>query len=205
MPDAGVAILVLAAGGSARMGRPKQLLAYAGKPLVRHVTETAVSVGGGPVIVVVGAVAEEVGVRVCDLPVRVVQNDRWEMGIGSSIRAGMNAWLSDDSQPGAVVILLGDQPLVTPGTIRRLIDAQAATGKPVCAAAFEGTIGPPVLVTRALFPQLLSLPDDRGAKHIWAANPDQVHAVPCPEAASDLDTPEDYDRLVAGGRPISDG
>jgi molybdenum cofactor cytidylyltransferase len=154
---------------------------------------------------VVGAAAEEVGARIRDLPVRVARNDRWEMGIGSSIRAGMNALLSKPMRPAAVVILLGDQPLVTPGTIRTLLDAQAATGKPVCAATFEGTIGPPVVVTGSLFPRLLSLPEDRGAKHIWATNPEWVHPVPCPEAASDLDTPEDYERLAGVRGPISGG
>lgn len=203
MPDAGVAILVLAAGGSARMGRPKQLLAYAGKSLVRHVAETAMAVGEGPVVVVVGAAAGEVGAQMRDLPVQIVQNEEWERGIGSSIRAGMSALVTGPPQPTAVVILLGDQPLVTAGTIRRLIDEQARTGKPVCAAAFDGTIGPPVLVTRPLFPQLLALPDGRGAKHIWATHPDQVHAVPCPEAATDLDTPADYRRW--SGSPASDG
>jgi molybdenum cofactor cytidylyltransferase len=202
MPDAGVAILVLAAGGSSRMGRSKQLLAFAGKPLVRHAVGTAIAVGEGPVVVVVGSAAGEVDAHLRDLPVVIVQNERWESGIGSSIRAGMSALLTDASQPAAVVILLADQPLVTAGTIRRLIDEQARTGKPVCAAAFDGTIGPPVLVTRPLFPQLLELPDHRGAKHIWVTHPDQVHAVPCPEAATDLDTPADY--RYWSGSPASD-
>ena len=199
MPDAGLAILVLAAGGSSRMGRPKQLLDYGGQSLVRHVTETAIAATVGPVVIVVGAEAGEVGARVRDLPVRVVHNERWETGIGSSIRAGMNDLLSGRASVTAVVIMLGDQPLVTPATIHRLIDAQAETGKPVCAAAYAGTIGPPVLVARELFPQLLSLPEDRGAKHLWAANPHQVHPVPCPEAATDLDTPADYERLSSAG------
>ena len=72
------------------MGRPKQLLAYAGKSLVRHVMETAIAVGEGPVVVVVGAAAGEVDAHVRDLPVGCIENERWERGIGSSIRAGMS-------------------------------------------------------------------------------------------------------------------
>ena len=202
MPDAGVAILVLAAGGSSRMGRPKQLLAYAGKSLVRHVTETALAVGTGQVVVVIGAAAGEVG----GPGARPAGCSRSERAVGKGDRlvdpAGVSTLVSVPSQQASVVILLGDQPLVTAGTIRRLIDEQARTAKPVCAAAFDNTIGPPVLVTRPLFPQLLALPDDRGAKHIWAAHPEQVHAVPCPEAATDLDTPADYSRW--SGSPASD-
>src|SRR3954447_17444272 len=106
MPDAGVAILVLAAGGSSRMGQPKQLLTYGGKSLVRRAAETAVAVGEGPVVVVVGAAGEEVGAEMRDLPVTLVENDRWATGIGSSIRAAMNAIPEGPSRPRAVVILL---------------------------------------------------------------------------------------------------
>jgi|SRR4051812_38877219 molybdenum cofactor cytidylyltransferase len=103
MPHPGVGILVLAAGGSSRMGRPKQLLDYRGKPLVRHVAETALAVAGDRVVVVVGAEGGKVGGRVRDLPVRVVLNKRWEAGIGSSIHAGMNDFLTEPSPIAAAV------------------------------------------------------------------------------------------------------
>jgi molybdenum cofactor cytidylyltransferase len=93
--------------------------------------------------------------------------------------------------------MLCDQPLVTPATLQRLIDAHAATGKPVCVSAYDETLGPPVLVAAPLFPQLLNLPDDRGAKQLWTTQPDRVAHVTNPEAATDLDTPADYAQIVA--------
>jgi len=190
-----LAALILAAGGSTRMGQPKQVLPYDDQPLVRRTAQTALAVACDPVTIVLGAHAGEVSIAMREVPVELVTNADWARGIGSSIRTGV-AHLA--TRPiDALILLLCDQPLVTPATLQRLIDAHVATGKPVCVSAYSDTLGPPVLVHASLFAALSELPDDRGAKSLWSAHPDRVAHVSNPEAATDLDTPADYAQIVA--------
>jgi molybdenum cofactor cytidylyltransferase len=191
-----VGIVLLAAGGSTRMGRPKQLLALAGQSLVRRAAEAAIESGCGPVVVMVGACAGEVRGEVAGLAVEVVLNEDWERGIGTSIRRGIAALMTKAERPGAAVIMLCDQPNVTAGVLGRLLTEYEKGDSAVVAAGYEETLGPPVVVSSELFPALLALPDDRGAKAIWLEHPEMVHRVECPEAGMDLDTPEDYARLL---------
>jgi molybdenum cofactor cytidylyltransferase len=195
-----LAIVLLAAGGSARLGRPKQLLMYEGRSLLRRAAEAAVDAGCGRVVVVLGAQAEEMSGELANLGVEIVWNDGWERGIGTSIRAGVERALSRAGAPLAVMIMLCDQPLVTAGVLRRVVDAHVDSRAMVTAAEFDGTLGPPVIVDATMFPELLALPDDRGAKALWIARPEIVRRVACPEAGVDVDTPEDFERLSATAR-----
>jgi len=197
-----VAIVLLAAGGSARLGRPKQLLMYEGRSLLRRAAAAAVEAAcGRQVVAVLGARAEEMVGELAGLAVDVVRNDGWERGIGSSIRAGVERALAGGRAPSAVMIMLCDQPLVTAGVLRRVVDAHVVDSRAlVTAAEFEGTIGPPVVVGAELFPELLALPDDRGAKALWMERPEIVRRVACPEAGADVDTPGDFERLLASAR-----
>lgn len=188
-----IGVIVLAAGGSTRMGRPKQLLPWRGRTLVRRAVETALAVGG-PVVVVIGA--EPVRSELQDLPIDVVENSQWSRGMGSSIRTGVQRAITVHAQLDAVILMLCDQPEVTADTLVRLIEAQRKTGKGLCAAEFDATFGPPVLFTRAYFDRLLAIPDEQGARHLLLAYADDLLRVPCPEAALDLDTWSDYERLM---------
>jgi molybdenum cofactor cytidylyltransferase len=192
-----LAALILAAGGSTRMGRPKQLLTYQNQPLVRRAALAALDVGCDPVTVVVGAGADAVTKALEGLEVDQVTNADWERGIGSSIRAGVARFTANT--PDALLLMLCDQPLITPVSLRRLIDAHFATHKPVCVSTYADTLGPPVLISASLFPDLMNLPDDRGAKVLWTTNPDGVCHVPCAEGATDVDTPADYAALPPAG------
>lgn len=184
-------IIVLAAGGSIRMGRPKQLLQLEGKTLIRRAAETALAVAG-PVVVVTGANAELVAAEIRDLPIQIVVNPHWAKGMGSSIRVGASALSAARPDLDALLITLCDQVRVSPATLHRLIQAHEKTGKGLCCAAFDETFGPPVLVTRAYFPELLDLADAHGAKHVLMNHPADLLHVPCPEAALDVDTPADF-------------
>src|SRR5687768_8656416 len=192
-----VAAILLAAGGSTRMGRAKQLLRYNGKSLVRHAAEVAVAAGCDPLLVVLGARGRRV-LREFEwlFGVKFVMNPRWQDGIGTSIRAGVARLPKDVTH---ALLVLADQPLVTAELLRRL----AATTKPVAACQYADTLGPPVLVSRELFPELLQLPDDRGAKHLWTSRPEIVEAVAFPEGSIDIDTPEDYQRLIPPDARVS--
>jgi molybdenum cofactor cytidylyltransferase len=195
-----VAAVILAAGGSQRMGRAKQLLRVGGQSMVRRAVEAAVEAGCAPVVVVVGARADEVEAELPGSGAEVVRNEGWERGIGSSIRVGVAHVMSAGHQPSALMIILCDQPLVSAAVLGRLMEAHSgAAGRLVTVAEFDGTLGPPVIVDAALFSELLALPDDRGAKALWMERPEIVGRVACPEAGVDVDTPGDFERLIASG------
>ena len=185
-----IAMVLLAAGGSTRMGSPKQLLAYRGKPLIRHVAETAIESGCQPVMVVLGSHAKEVQGALNGMDVVVVENTEWEKGIGTSVRAGI-AGAEIMGSEGAIVAL-ADQPLVTAEVLRRLVEEHEETGRPIVASEYDGTVGVPAFFTRAMFPKLMALLPSEGCQAVILANLEQSIRIQCPEAETDLDTPEDY-------------
>lgn len=194
MPDLGA--IVLAAGGSTRMGRPKQLLPIAGKTLIRRTAETALSAGCDPVVIVLGASADLVAPELRGLNVRTTINPQWSLGIGSSIRTGAQTLLAFGLPLRAVTLLLCDQPLISASSLQRLFQSHFDSGKDVAVSSYNQTIGPPIAFAPTMLPDLLSLPDAQGAKALWMSRPEIVSAVPCPEAATDLDTPEEFQALA---------
>lgn len=203
--DAAVAALVLAAGGSSRMGRPKQLLPIVGRSLVRHCVETARAVPCDPVLVVVGADAEAVRGELEGLGAEWIENEEWEAGLAGSIRCGMGALCRRDPQPEAVLVLLADQPRVTRELLREIVAAHRERGFARVGCTYGGSIGPPALFARRHFPGLLGLEGDRGAKTLLAAGGDDLARIPFPEGVLDVDTPEDYARLLRVARGEEDG
>ncbi len=189
-----VALLLLAAGASARMGRPKQLLPYQGRTLLRHAAETAVASGCAPLVLVTGAVHAVLAAEVFGLPVRVVHNPAWETGMASSIRAGLTAVA--EAQPSACLIMLSDQPLVTPELLRQLVALQQQTQAPIVAAAYGDTLGVPAVFAKALIPQLLQLHGQQGANRLIASLGAAVGRVVFPAGLLDVDTPEQYAALL---------
>lgn len=193
MPD--IAAIVLAAGGSVRMGRPKQLLTFQGRTLVRCAVEAVRDAGCDPVLTVVGSSAPAMIAELAGSVTQWILNDSWKNGIGTSIRAGVAELLRRRRPPDAAVIHLCDQPLVDSRAIAGLIEAHARSRLPVCVSTYLDTMGPPIVVSAALFDELVHLPDNQGAKAIWTAHPEWVSRFPCPAAATDLDTPADVERL----------
>ncbi len=186
------AIVVLAAGESARMGRPKQLLQHAGKTLVRRAAETALAAAEGAVFVVLGAQEEAIREELSGLAVKVVSNPDWQEGMASSIRAGIKA----AADAGAVLFMLCDQPLLTTATLGRLLEAHHQLRATVACCRYHGTLGVPALFDRLLFPDLLALQGNQGARKIVEVYKDTAFVVPFEGGATDIDTPEQYARLV---------
>jgi len=192
-----IAAIVLAAGASARMGRPKLLLPYHGVPLLRRAVETAFRGGCGDVVVVLGADPEQYLPILAGTSARPVHNPDFTQGLSSSIRAGIEA-----VPEGAVaaVIMLADQPLIDEGVIHRLIETYRTSGMKIVACTYGGVHGVPVLFDRALFLELLVLEGDQGARQVMATYPRHVGTVEIPlEAAADIDTPDDARRLLSEG------
>lgn len=192
-----VAGVVLAAGGSSRMGRPKQLIVHEGEPLVTRAAAAALEAGARPVIVVLGADADEIRPALTGLDgVIVVVNSEWETGLASSLTAGLRAALQSDACTG-VLVLLADQPLVSAALLRRLIDA-FHRGSRIVASGYDGEPGAPALFAREHAPALLGLTGDAGAGAWLRSRAGDVTIVPLDGARLDVDTPADAARLAGG-------
>jgi CTP:molybdopterin cytidylyltransferase MocA len=183
--------LVLAAGGSSRMGRPKQLAELGGRPLLEHVLRALEDAPVDGVVVALGAHAAQVRARV-DLgrAVPLVVED-WSRGMGHVLASALAAAPARDHR--ATVVLLGDQPLVSGGSVARLVDAWRAGAGPVVTAAYGGRPGHPKLFDHRLLPELLRLDGDTGARDLLAAHPDWVHAVEVGDLGSDVDVDVEAD------------
>lgn len=189
-----IGVIVLAAGGSTRMGSPKQLLPFRGVPLIRFAAETALATRCGPVIVVLGSHAGEIALALTDLNVQLVENPDWEGGMGSSIRAGVMAAVEQECD--GVILALADQPLISPEILNGLVEAHVASGKPIVASQYAGTVGVPVLFSRRFFPHLVGLAPSQGCKGLILSWPNESILIPCPEAELDIDTPAQYSAVT---------
>jgi molybdenum cofactor cytidylyltransferase len=179
--------IILAAGGSTRLGQPKQLLEFNGEPLIHAAVRGAKEGGCDPVCVVTGHAHREVENAVADLQPLLVHNESWQRGMGSSIRLGLNAVLPIS----AVILLTCDQPAVTAQVICALIELHDQTAQPIIASHYSGTLGIPALFDQSCFAELQALPDDRGAKAVIQTNPARVTPFDFPEGAFDLDSAAD--------------
>ena len=189
MPD--VAAVVLAAGTASRFGAPKQLADLGGLPLVAHVVRAAQSAGIPHPIVVTGAAGDQVAAAVIPLGAVIAANPRYADGQSTSLAAGIAA-VPDSAD--AAIVLLGDQPEVSPEVIASVIEAFAASRAPIVAPVYGAILGNPVLFRRDLFPGLLAITGDEGARSFIRARMAEVHRVHVPGDAPppDIDTREDY-------------
>jgi len=191
-----IAAVVLAAGLSRRMGRPKLLLNLGGAPVVRRTVERVLAATLDEVLVVVPPDAPGIAAALEGLRVRFAVNPDPDAGQATSVVAGIRALA-----PGtdAALIALGDQPTVPAEVIPALVRAMADSGRLVAAPVYAGERGNPVLFASALFPELCALAGDRGARGVIERDRARVALVPFPFAMPpDLDTPEDYARLEPG-------
>lgn len=185
-----IGALILAAGGSTRVGEPKQFLEFEGETLIRRIVHAARDAGCDPVVVAAGDTIARVRDEVADA--EVIHNAHWQRGIGTSIKCGA-AQLRH--RVDAVIILACDQPLVTPCLVRQLMSCDA----PIVACSYANTIGIPALFDSRYFDALAALPDERGAKSILEQHRDHLATIDFPEGAIDIDTRADYDAIKSAG------
>lgn len=191
--DAPIGAIVLAAGGSSRLGRPKQLIEYGGVALVRRAVLTAIEARLLPVVVL-GCEADACRGRIADLSALVVVNEGWERGIGSSLRLGAEH-LRRETAVNAAVVMLCDQPLVDAAVLGRIVSTYRC-GAAVVAARYAGTLGVPALFSGAWLGRLAGLADDAGAKGVIREAGAAAVGVDVPEAAMDVDSEADLRRLT---------
>lgn len=190
-----VGLVLLAAGGSIRLGQAKQLLVFGGETLLRRTGRAAQASRCRPLVAVLGAQAERMQGELAGTSFAVTHNPHWQRGMGSSVRCGLEALLAVAPEVQAVVFAVCDQPFLSPGVLDALVDAFLRQGALLAACAYGGAAGVPALFARALFPELLALPDEAGAQQILRRHAPDVVRVPFPEGLTDIDTPGDYARL----------
>lgn len=183
-----VAGILLAAGGSTRLGEPKQLLEKDGIPLVRRMAITGLNSGLDPLIVVTGANQEKISQALAGLPVQIVDNSGWQGGQGTSVAAGVRV-LPENS--GGAVFLLSDQPFVTETLIRKILHEAASTRKPVIAPMAGGKRANPVYFDRVTFTELEKLTGETGGRALFSKYSPYYFDWHDDRILLDLDTPED--------------
>ena len=195
-----IAAVVLAAGLSTRMGRPKQTLELDGETILERVLDVLREAGVERVVVVLGAGAAEVRKRVKLGRVSVVLNRAYREGMSSSIKAGIGEVENDAD---AAMVVLGDQPFVSPLTIRRLARAYSRSRALIVVPVYRGARGNPVILDRRLFAEIKEIRGDVGAKSVVRRHGADVLevAVDDPGVLADIDTELDYDSAVQRTRP----
>ncbi|MGH8913812.1 MAG: nucleotidyltransferase family protein [Acidimicrobiia bacterium] len=189
------AAVLLAAGESRRLGRPKQLEPWGERNLLSHVVKRTHEFPVEEVWVVLGHDYERIMAETDLGDAGVIENPEWEEGIASSIRVGLDA-LTRLSRCDRALIVLGDQPAVPIEVVEELVASHVRASHPVSVPKYRYSWGNPVLVDRSLWPHLMSLGGDEGAQRLWQAHPEWVNEVWFPDLAPrDVDTETDVVEL----------
>lgn len=191
-----IRVIILAAGASERMGQPKQLLQYNGKSLIQHIVQAANDALHIPPLVVTGKYDRQIRDALAGQQAEFVFNPEWESGMASSIRCGLQHVLQQASSDG-VLLAVSDQPFVTSLLITSLVNKYRASVKPITVCRYaDQTLGTPALFGNSLFSRLLELKGQEGAGILFRNHRELVEAVDFPLGGIDIDTPEDYSRLL---------
>ncbi|HWE86542.1 MAG TPA: nucleotidyltransferase family protein [Terracidiphilus sp.] len=192
-----VPAIILAAGASRRLGRPKQLLEWRGESLLARTIRIATEAGAEPVLVILGAHATAISASVLPDNVVTVLNSEWQEGMASSIRAGLRVLSSCAPDANGAVILSCDQPRLSTEHVRSLIQSfEAASASVVVASVYREVRGVPAVFPQSIFPRLLSLEGDKGARAILADSACTAIDVPFPGGDIDIDLPSDLEQLA---------
>ncbi|KKK46276.1 hypothetical protein LCGC14_3164160, partial [marine sediment metagenome] len=186
-----ISAILLAAGKSRRMGRPKLLMPFGQSTIVEQAIDNLLGSVVDEVIVVLGHGYEEAIKTLVTKPVRLVTNPDYERGMSTSIIAGLNLV---DSQAQAVMLALGDQPLITSRTINKLVKEFYNHDKGIALPTCQGRRGHPILFAIKYKEELLELRGDMGGRQIIKDHPDDILevAVSCEGIFIDIDTADNY-------------
>jgi 4-nitrophenyl phosphatase len=200
MTESPVAAIILAAGASERLGRPKALLDWGGRPLIAHIADVVMASPACPIVVVLGAHADQVRSALDDRPVQFVVNPNWHEGLSTSVRAGL-AVLPD--QVCAALFVLGDQPNITPDLLSTLITRFRQTGAPIIEPRYGDRPGNPALFARELFEELRQITGDRGGRSLISKYADRVEVIQVTDSSilEDIDTFEEYKYQMSKFKP----
>ncbi len=185
-----LAIIILAAGSSSRLGQSKQLLKIDNEILLARSCRLAHEVSKNS-FVVLGANYQMHRQAIHEFSVEIVENKNWQLGMGNSLKAGINYVLSNKSNLNAILVMVCDQPLLTSAHLQQLIEISNSTVQAIISSSYKGVLGVPAIFKKKLFDELLLIPDDIGARKIIQNKKDEVMAVEFAGGEIDLDTPAD--------------
>ena len=189
-----IAVLILAAGGSTRMGKPKLAQKIGNESLFERALSQVEGVEALSKLVILGADRDLYQSSVPD-NFELIVNDHWEDGLSSSIKAGITYINKFGSGIEYVLIVLADMPLVTETYLNALINAFSVSKKGIVVSNYGQSFGPPAIFSRKYFPELLKMKGDRGARGIFSKFKHDLYAVDFPDGLVDIDTPEDLLRF----------
>lgn len=189
-------IVVLAAGSSSRLGQPKQLLSYKNTSLLKNTISQASQVANTTIIVVTGFNHELIEKEITNPEIKTIYNPDWELGMSSSITKGLKELLRLNPDIEKIIFTVCDQPYVTNRVFENLIYEHQKTEKGIIASAYSVTLGTPVLFAKKYFTELQELKGQEGAKKIINKFLDDTAAVPFEKGDIDIDTIEDYNKLI---------
>jgi len=190
-----IAAIILAAGASTRLGRPKQLLTVDGKTLLARTAEQALFAKFSEVVVVLGAGANSIRQSIRYLPVQIVENPHWATGMGSSIACGVRFLEKNKRSPEGVVLMTCDQPFLTSEVLVTLVEKWRETRAGIVASQYEKGFGTPAFFYQNFFDSLKELTEKQGAKKIMTKHSKEMAFVPFPMGAFDIDTEKDFEQL----------
>ena len=194
---ANIAIVILAAGASSRMGSPKQLLKWGEDSLLNHAINTALNTSACEVIVVLGANHELIEKEIEYTSITILENENWNLGLGKSIGCAVNYVLKSKTKTQGVLITLADQPLIDSSFLNTIIQDFSPKEYQIIATAYDDNKnGVPVLFDKIYFEALSILSDDFGAKHLIKLHETFVKTLKAPVKNVDLDSKEDYENLL---------
>jgi len=191
-----IAIVILAAGASKRMGEPKQLLKWGDTTLINHAINTAVAINSKEILVVLGAHYELIEKSIENSEVTILNNLHWEKGLGKSIAFAIDYLQNSKLDVDGVIVILSDQPLITSDFLKSIVSKFQPNKNQIIATSYgKGKQGVPALFDKFYFNELITLSDDHGAKDLLKKYKDHVEALSPPTENKDLDTNEDYTNL----------
>ncbi|HLH37185.1 MAG TPA: nucleotidyltransferase family protein [Alloacidobacterium sp.] len=198
MSDSGAcAAIVLAAGASTRLGQPKQLLQFDGESLLRRTVRLAAESGCMPIFVVLGFGADRMRQELHGLKIKPVLNPDWQSGMGSSLHCGISAVMNETPPLPKALVLLCDQPSLSAEILSSLLQTSKKKKSLITASSYAGRSGVPAIFDEQLYPELLKVEGDQGARSIIQRYADQTSTVEFPGGIIDIDIPEDLRALAS--------
>jgi molybdenum cofactor cytidylyltransferase len=191
-----IGIILMAAGSSSRMGRPKQLLPIEGEPLLVRSVKAAVGSKAHELVVVLGSNYKCHREVIAGFSIEIIENREWQKGMGNSLKKGLSHLIDKNDSLDAVIVLVCDQPYLSSDLINKLIEEFEQTKSKIVASIYAGIIGVPALFDSSMFEKILQLGDEQGAKKLIQQHLANVKTVDFPKGIIDLDFPEDYESLL---------